>query len=273
MSRRLGAERQPDADLACALRDEVRHDPVEAHARQNQRRACEHAHQPRRETRLRRLRTNHVHSSPRRRRPRIDESAARIAARTDAAVEAEPRSVRSTSESDCCGRGTAGRYPDPQLGFPAARDTSPRRRRRRSTSRGCSTSAIRTSRACRSDPRPGQNRFMTRSLTIDRRRSRRRFGLRERPAARERDSQRAEKSCDNAMDVRARHVLRVHRRLPFSRVERRPRRSHRAASRWPSAAAATPGSAREPGRAASGRETSGRRRCARCGARVRGMLM
>ena len=68
---------------------------------------------------------------------------------------------------------------------------------------------------------PGQKRLTTRSLTIDRRRRRRDLRVDERPAADDRDAERAEEIGRDAVDVCARHVLRVDGRLAFGGVERR----------------------------------------------------
>ena len=143
-----------------------------------------------------------------------------------------------------CDRRTAGRCPDRRSGCPAARDTSPRRRRRRSTATGWSTSSAPNFTRLPIGSCPGQNRLTTRSLTIDGRRRRGQLGVGERAAGDDRDAQRAEELRRDAVHVGARHVLRVDRRLPFGGVERRRRRRRRAADRCRARPRSTPGIAR-----------------------------
>ena len=183
--------------------------------------AGEHTHQPHRESRLRRLSARPARPSSRRCRPgSTDRPRESPRERSRPATTAAPWCAARCRPASC-DRRTAGRCPDRRSGC--------RGRPRYFTSPTTPTIDIQGLLDV-SEPNlirlpigscPGQNRLTTRSLTIDRRRRRRHLRVGERPAADDRDAQRAEEIRRHPVHVDARHVLRVDRRLAFGGVERR----------------------------------------------------
>ena len=154
-----------------------------------------------------------------------------MAARSGGPATRAARWSGRRSRTASCGRRTAGRCRDRRSGSRAGRGTSPRRRRRRSTATGWSTCSAPNLMRLPIGSCPGQKRFDDALADDDRRRRGVSFGVGERAAGDDRNAQRAEELRRDAVDVRARHVLRGRPAAALRRYRSGARRCRRAAGR------------------------------------------